>query len=192
MAAAGKMADNHSVPTLAPMPDRAPADILEAAPPPPLSWWIGRTLPRQEKKLARWLARQHCPYFLPMRRRVRNWRGRRIKSEEPLLAGYVFFFAPKVDAAFAWRSGALAGMLCADDQEGLRNELLALDRLAALDRELHERPGLVEGREVEVRAGALKGLRGVIVPSNRLVIRLAILGRQLEVPLDPAEVEPIW
>ena len=179
------------MPTLAPMPDRQPADVLAHAPGLATSWWIARTKPRQEKKLARWLLKTETGYFLPLKRRVRNWRGRRIHGEEPLLSGYVFMLGDEAAAARAFSSGALAERLAVADQCGLIEELRALARLAALDRELRELPGLVEGREVELKAGPCKGMRGIIAGGARFVVRLEILGRFLEIPLDPAEVEAL-
>ena len=182
------------MPTLAPMPDRQPANVLNAAPVTPDAWWVLRTKPRQEKKLARWLARAGLAYFLPMRRRVRNWRGRRIRSEEPLLAGYVFMRGGEAQAAKAFGSGAVAERLRVGNDAGLYTELCALDALSALDRELRELPGLATGREVELKAGPLKGMRGVVTQRGvapAFAVRLEILGRVLEIALDPAEVEPI-
>jgi transcription antitermination factor NusG len=153
-----------------------------------------RTRPRQEKKLARWLLKNALSYFVPLRRRVRNWRGRRIKSEEPLLAGYVFLRGDARAAARAFGSGAVAERLAVDDQLALFAELSAVERLCSLDRALSELPGLVEGREVELKAGPLSGLRGIIQRAGgaaSLVIRLEMLGRAICVPLDPAEVEPV-
>ncbi len=182
------------MPTLPPMPDRMPADVLGAAPVAPEAWWVLRTKPRQEKKLARWLLRAGLGYFLPMRRRVRNWRGRRIRSEEALLAGYVFMRGHEAQATQAFGSGAVSERLRVANESGLYAELRALDALSALERELRELPGLVEGREVELKAGPLKGIRGVITQrgaSPAFAVRLEILGRVLEIALDPAEVEPI-
>jgi transcription antitermination factor NusG len=176
------------------MPDRMPADVLATAPKPPEAWWVLRTKPRQEKKLARWLGRGEMAYFVPMRRRVRNWRGRRIRSEEPVLTGYVFMRGSEAHATRAYGSGAVVERLRVENDGGLYSELRALDALCALQRELRELPGLLEGREVELKAGPLKGMRGVIAHSGAaatFVVRLEILGRILEVALDPAEVEAL-
>jgi transcription antitermination factor NusG len=174
------------------MPDRLPADVLQSPPRAPEAWWVLRTRPRQEKKLARWLGKAHLAYFVPLRRRVRNWRGRRIRSEEPLLAGYVFLCGAEAAATRAYASGAVAEKLRVENSGGLYSELRALETLCALEREMRELPGLVEGREVEFKAGPLQGLRGVISQNGAaFVVRLEILGRILEIALDPAEVEPL-
>jgi transcription antitermination factor NusG len=180
------------MPTLPPMPDRSPADVLGTLPCAPEAWWILRTRPRQEKKLARWLRRAEVPYFVPLRRRVRNWRGRRIRSEEPLLAGYVFVRGMEVQSTRSFSSGAVVERLRVENAPGLFAELKALDILCSLNRDLQELPGVVEGREVEILAGPMKGMRGVVTRSGAaFVVSLEILGRVLEVALDPAEVEPL-
>jgi len=182
------------MPTLPAMPDRFPKDVLQGPPLMPQLWWVARTKPRQEKKLARWLAASKLGYFLPLRRRVRDWRGRKIRSEEPLLPGYVFLLADKDQATRAFASGAVAERLAVHDQAALFHELLQVDRLCSLGRALREQAGLAEGREVELKAGPCRGMRGVVMPgagNARFVVSLAILGRNLEITLDPAEVEPL-
>lgn len=180
------------MPTLPAMADRMPTDVLESPPRPPVAWWVLRTKPRQEKKLARWLGKADVPYFLPLLRRVRNWRGRRIPSEEPALAGYVFMRGAETEALRSFTSGAVVERLRVENAAGLYGELRALDTLCSLRRELRELPGLAEGREVELKAGPLKGLRGVITQhGSAFAVRLEILGRCLEVTTDPAEVEPL-
>jgi transcription antitermination factor NusG len=180
------------MPTLPPMPDRSPQSVLESPPRAPEAWWVLRTKPRQEKKLVRWLGKAALPYYLPLRRRVRNWRGRRIKSEEPLLAGYVFMRGNEGQCARAFSSGAVVERLPVKSAATLYSELRALDTLCSLQRELRELPGVIEGREVELLAGPMKGLRGIVTQSRTsFVVRLEILGRVLEVALDPAEVEPL-
>ena len=180
------------MPTLPPMPDRMPADVLAAPPRAPDAWWVMRTKARQEKKLARWLLKAGLCYFVPLRRRVRDWKGRRIPSEEPLLPGYVFLCGSEAQTARCFASGAVVERLGVSNMAGLYAELRALDFISALQRGMRELPGLVVGREVELKAGPLRGLRGVIT-NNRtaFAVRLEILGRVLEVDLDPAEVEPL-
>ena len=180
------------MPTLPPMPDRSPADVLGSHPCAPEAWWVLRTKPRQEKKLARWLRKANVPYYVPLRRRVRNWRGRRIRSEDPLLAGYVFLRGIESQATRAFTSGAAVERLRVANAAMLYAELRALDTLCSLQRELRELPGVVEGREVELLAGPMKGIRGIVTQSGAaFVVRLEILGRVFEVALDPAEVEPL-
>jgi transcription antitermination factor NusG len=177
------------MPTLPPMPDRVPNDVLAREPAPPWQWWVLRAKPRQEKKLARWLGRAQTAYFLPMRRSVRNWRGRRIRSEEPLLSGYVFLCGGEREALGALASGAAVERLRVDNARALYLDLRKLDALCVLDREMRELPDLVEGREVELRGGPLKGMRGIVRDhGGSFVVRFEMLGRAIEVALDPAEV----
>ncbi len=173
------------------MPDRNPPDVLEST---DIQWWVARTRPRQEKKFARWLAARQTPYFLPMRNKRRAWRNRRIVSQEPLLAGYLFFAGDAETARAAFDSGSVAGRLEVTDQRGLLEELRRIDLLLRHRQGLMEAAGLVAGREVEITAGPCAGLRGVIVQSDEgawLIVRLELLGRFLQVPVDPAEVEPV-
>ncbi|MCC6572364.1 MAG: UpxY family transcription antiterminator [Planctomycetes bacterium] len=179
------------MPTLPPMPDRNPADVLDL---PNDYWFVARTKPRQEKKFARWLLGRGVPFFLPMRTRQRSWRNRRITSQEPLLAGYVFFIANIEMAHKVYDSGSVAGRMDVNDQDGLVAELKRIDQLLRTGRGLSEVMGLIAGREVEITAGPCAGLRGVIAQSDKgtqLVVKLDLLGRSLQVPLEPSEVEAI-
>lgn len=179
------------MPTLPPMPDRNPPDVLEHT---DVRWWVARTRPRQEKKLARWLAARQTPYFLPMRDKRRTWRNRRIASQEPLLAGYLFFAGDAVAARTVFDSGSVTGRLEVADQLRLLEELRRIDLLLRHRQGLMEAAGLVAGREVKISTGPCAGLRGVIARSDesaQLIVRLELLGRFLQVPVDPAEVEPV-
>ncbi|HRJ77670.1 MAG TPA: transcription termination/antitermination NusG family protein [Planctomycetota bacterium] len=181
------------MPTLPPMPDRFPPDVLEARASSGSAWRVARTRARQEKKLARWLASRKLPYFLPLRRKTRNWRGRRISSEEPLLPGYVFFVASDEQARLAMTSRCIVDRLDVADQPALLSELHALDRLAASGRAFAEAPGFAPQREVEIKAGPLAGLRGYVAAAapGKVLLRLEILGRSLEVAVDETELEAV-
>lgn len=181
------------MPTLPPMPDRFPPDVLQAGVSSRSTWRVARTRARQEKKLARWLYARQLPYFLPLRRKTRNWRGRRISSEEPLLPGYVFFMASDEQARLAMTSRCIVDRLDVTDQPALVSELHALERLAASGRAFTEAPGFSPQREVEIRAGPLAGLRGYVaaLAPGKVVLRLEILGRNLEVAVDETELEAV-
>ena len=172
------------------MQDRNPPDVLQST---ALTWWVARTKPRQEKKLARWLLGRQMPYFLPMRAKSRAWRNRRISSQQPLLAGYVFFAGDVAAARAVFDSGSVAGRLEVRDQAGLIEELRRIDLLLRSREGLTEAMGLITGREVRITAGPCAGLTGVIVQGDQgtqLVVKLELLGRSLQLPVDPGEVEP--
>jgi transcription antitermination factor NusG len=60
-------------------------------------WYVLRTMPQHEKKLARFFEKQGLAYYLPLVPRKRQWSDRVKIVEFPLFPGYIF-------VRFAWFS----------------------------------------------------------------------------------------
>ena len=56
-------------------------------------WCVAYTKVRQEKRLAEDLTSREVPFYLPLIERSHMYRGRRLRSQEPLFGSYVFLFA---------------------------------------------------------------------------------------------------
>jgi transcription antitermination factor NusG len=164
------------------MLDRSPPDVLLRTGP----WCVLHTKARQEKKLARWLGGRALPYYLPMLRPEGA-------AERPLLSGYLFTPLDREAARAAFDSRALAACVETADPARLADELRRLDWMLREKRVLAARAGLAPGREVELARGPLRGLRGVVARHEnelRLMVRLEVLGRVLELAVRPDELEP--
>jgi Transcription termination factor nusG len=74
-------------------------------------WWVAHTRSRAEKAFARELFAQKIAYFLPMRKHVMVWGGRRRSVLTPLFPSYVFFAGSAEDCQSARRTNRLAHVL---------------------------------------------------------------------------------
>lgn len=157
-------------------------------------WFVLHTKSRQEKRLSEELLSRGIAHFLPLLPATRYYGRRKAIIAEPLFPGYVFMRG-SVEAAYeADRTGRLANILPVTDQEKLNWELenlaLALSRQAPLD----AYPFLKEGVRVEVKAGPMKGLQGLVEAKkswNRLILEVEMLGRAVSLEIESALLVPI-
>ena len=139
-----------------------------------------------------------CPVFYPTYavRSVR--RGVEHELSRPLFPGYFFV---RADLAGDARTELLqlSGIVSVVSVKGrpVPVEAAVMESLRILDGHpdrVRPHPFLREGMRVVMRAGPFAGARGLIVQSPghkpRLVVSIAILGRSVGVPVDPAHVEP--
>jgi transcription antitermination factor NusG len=151
-------------------------------------WHVLHTLSRQEKSLGEDLNLRGIHYYLPLVQRTHFYGRRKVISELPLFAGYLFLLGTIDQAYSADRTGRVARIIPVFDQDRLnwelRNLQMALHRHAALD--LY--PNMRAGVRVEVRAGPFRGLQGVIEgrieKKNRLVLQVATLGKGVSLEID--------
>lgn len=138
--------------------------------------------------------------FLPVRRERRPWTDRIKEVEVPLFPGYLFVrlvltptsrvqllrCAGVVDVV-GRRAGATPLAPTIPDAE-----VASLQRLVAAARSLDPVASLVPGVVVEVGAGALKGVRGVVEEAadgqRRLVVQVSLLGRGVRTVLAADDV----
>src|SRR5439155_16805303 len=126
-----------------------------------------QTLPRQEKMLARDLGAMKIQHFLPLRRQVRSYGRRKLASELPLFPGYLFLRGSNEQAYAADRTQRVVRLIHVADQRQLQSELDNLRLAIAGERRLDPYPYLHAGIRVQIIAGPLKGLQGVIEDKPR-------------------------
>ena len=157
------------------------------------TWWVAHTKSRFEKAFAFDLERLGIGYFLPMVRKTRIAGGKRRQVMLPLFPSYVFFCGD-VDARY---NALLTDRLCqtieVHDQEGLVNELSALEKALAGKADLDPYPFAAVGTRCRIRSGPFMGLEGVVVSRNgvaRLVLGVSILGQGAVLEIDTDLLEP--
>jgi len=151
-------------------------------------WHVLHTLSRQEKMLCEDLAKRGIRHYLPLVSRTQFYGRRKVVSEIPLFAGYLFLLGTIEQAYGADRTGRVARIIPVFNQDALnwelRNLQIALQRSATLD--LY--PNLRAGVRVEVRSGPFRGLQGVVEDragkKNRLILQVATLGKCASLEID--------
>ena len=152
-----------------------------------VAWHVLQVKPRQEKLLAQDLAARGIDHFLPLQTRTHYYGSRKKSSELPLFPGYLFLHGTIDDAYTADRGKRVAKIIRVSEQQHLERELanirLAIEGRATLD----PYPYLQSGTKVEVTAGPMRGLIGIVdqrVGMTRLILQIDMLGQAVSLEID--------
>ena len=173
-----------------------PDDLLnhEAVPINGRRWWAVYTKARQEKSLARQLVKFQVPFYLPLVAKDLRYRGRRVKSFNPLFSGYVFLYGSEEERVKTLTTNRISRVLPVPDQKQLYDDLKQVHQLIDSDAPLTVEKRLAPGQRVRVRDGALMGLEGTVtsrVRRCRLVVAVNFLQQGVSVEIDDFLLEPL-
>lgn len=157
-------------------------------------WWVLCTRPRQEKAVSRHLDVHQVPFYLPLIKNARVYRGRRRTSYNPLFPGYVFMQGGDQERIISLNSARLARILPVEDAEQLRTDLQRIAWLIATDAPLTPESRLVAGQRVRVRNGPFGGLEGTVLKRrgrNRLLVSVNFVQRGASIDIDDCQLEYI-
>ena len=165
-----------------------------AATPVIVQWFAIQTRSRQERIVARELARHGLEAFLPLVRLRRRWSDRIRVVETPLFPGYVFVRCEATDRRAATARGSVRVVGVNGTPSAIPSDEIDAIRAAAASSVLFEPLArLVPGQAVEVIRGPLAGFEGTLVRRGekyRLVIVVPLLGRGIAADVDSADVVP--
>jgi transcriptional antiterminator RfaH len=165
-------------------------DLSETAVP----WWVAQVRSRQEKALARHLARSGVPFYLPLHEKSVRRAGRRFASYLPLFPGYVFCRGTGVERVVALRTNLVCQFLEVHEQRLLTQELSQLRLLQKSGAQLVPHVPLAPGDSVRIAQGPFQGYVGVVVRSGgrpRLVVSISMLRKAVAVEFDRAALAPV-
>ena len=163
-------------------------------------WYAASVHARQERAAETGLLEKDFEVFLPTRRERRAWSDRIKTMDVVLFPGYIFVRAA-LDARC--RSELLKVRQVRDLVGRLPHnpaiarsipdhEIESLRMVVAAERNLDPAQGLVEGTEVVVGQGPLRGVRGVVLDApdgrRRLFVQVRLLGRGVRVLLNTDDV----
>jgi hypothetical protein len=160
-------------------------------------WWVVYTKSRQEKSLARDLGCMQVPFYLPLVPRDHLIRGRRVRSQIPVFAGYLFLFGTPDERVDALTTNRISRILPVPPplQDVLVRDLRQLAALIAVGAPLTVEQRLCPGRKVCIRTGSMAGIEGTIVQrrgGDRLLIAVNFLQQGVSVEINDFMVDPIW
>jgi len=158
-------------------------------------WFALQVMPRHEKKVDTLLDQSGCEHLLPTCLKGRKWSDRVKTLEQPLFPGYVFFRTQRSLMEIV-RSvpGVIRIVSFGGKPEPVPGEdIEALKRLASTDRDVRPFSYLNVGQKVQVIAGPLQGLTGIITEFKkryRLVIAVDLIMKSVSVEIEESEVAP--
>ncbi|HVS70158.1 MAG TPA: transcription termination/antitermination NusG family protein [Phycisphaerae bacterium] len=157
------------------------------SPPSTARWYVLHTKSRQEKMVAEILGSLRIRYVLPLVQKNAYYGRRKVETELPLFPGYVFMHGELDQVYTADRSKRIANIIHVRDERTLEQELASLQLALANVNSFDPFPYLTKGVAVEVRAGPLQGVRGLIedrTRRNRLILQVNILGQATSIEVD--------
>lgn len=161
-------------------------------------WYALYTRSRFEKKLLIELTDRSIEVFLPMREILSRWKDRRKRIWFPLFPGYLF--VRQIDTPEnRYRVLNLPGAVRFVGNLGYP-EPIPIQQIDAVRTFLESKlaldpyPYLDVGRRVEVIAGPLKGIQGILVKKKsrfRFVIQVDLIRQAVSVEIDASDVQPL-
>ncbi len=157
-------------------------------------WWALYTRPRQEKSLARELVRLELPFYLPLVNKANLIRGREVMSHVPLFQGYLFFYGDNEERLRGLATRRVAQVVAVNDPLRLVEDLRRIQKLIESGAPLTLESQLSTGRRVRIRAGAMRGLEGVVVErrgQSRLLVAIDFIQQGASVAIEDYLLEAI-
>jgi transcription termination/antitermination protein NusG len=161
-------------------------------------WYALYTRSRFEKKMLSELTDRSIEVFLPMREILSRWKDRKKRIWIPLFPGYIFVnHADTPENRFrilnipgAVRFVGLEGHANPIPEEQIQDVRRFLESSIAID----SYPYMPVGTRVEVIAGPLKGIQGILVEKRgrfRFVIQVDLIRQAVSVEIDASDVRPV-
>lgn len=161
-------------------------------------WYALYTRSRFEKKMMSELTDRNIEVFLPMREVLSRWKDRKKRIWIPLFPGYIFVNhvdTPEnryriLNVPGAVRFVSVEGHAEPVPEEQIQSVRRFLENNLALD----PYPYMKVGSRVEIIAGPLKGIQGILIKKRgrfRFVLQVDLIRQAVSVEIDASDVRPI-
>ncbi len=162
------------------------------------AWYAVYTRSRFEKKMLSELTDRSIEVFLPMREILSRWKDRKKRIWVPLFPGYIF--VNQVDTPEnRYRVLNIPGAVRFVGHEGRaesipEEQILSVRRFLEASISIDPYPYLQIGRRVEIIAGPLTGIVGILVQKKgrfRFVLQVDLIRQAVSVEIDASDVRPL-
>lgn len=162
------------------------------------SWYAVYTRSRFEKKMLTELTDRSVEVFLPMREILSRWKDRKKRIWIPLFPSYIF--VNQVDTPEnRYRVLNVPGAVRFVGHEGHpesipEDQILSVRRFLEASISVDPYPYMRIGRRVEIIAGPLKGIVGILVQKKgrfRFVLQVDLIRQAVSVEIDACDVRPL-
>ncbi len=154
-------------------------------------WYVVRTKPRREKRLADYARQEGITYYLPQIETIHKYKYRKVSFTKPMFPGYVFVMISPKERERLVISGITAGFLAVRYEKELLTELKYIHEGRKRKAEYTECMWLSAGLEVEIINGPLKGMLGVVENHQKIEeVRLQVnmLRQAVMVKINPKDI----
>jgi transcription antitermination factor NusG len=162
------------------------------------AWYALYTRSRFEKKMLGELTDRQVEVFLPMREILSRWKDRKKRIWIPLFPGYIF--VNHIDTPEnRYRILNIPGAVRFVGHEGHaepipEDQILYVRRFLESSISIDSYPYMQVGTRVEVIAGPLTGIQGILVEKRgrfRFVLQVDLIRQAVSVEIDASDVRPI-
>jgi transcription termination/antitermination protein NusG len=161
-------------------------------------WYALYTRSRFEKKMLSELSDRRIEVFLPMREILSRWKDRKKKIWIPLFPGYIFvnhMDTPENRFRILNIPGAVSFVGFVGRADPIPEEQIeSIRRFLEFGIAVDPYPYIQVGTRVEVMAGPLKGIKGLLVEKRgrfRFVLQVNLIRQAISVEIDASDVVPI-
>ena len=145
-------------------------------------WYALYVKSRTEKKVAVELEGTGIDFYLPLEKRIRQWSDRKKWVEVPLFRSYIFVYITQKEYYKVLQTQGVMKFISFEGKavpvpqqqiDAVKIYLTEMDPL------LQEDQPWEEGKEVEVMAGKLTGLKGILIQAkgkNRVRVEIDVVG----------------
>ena len=152
-------------------------------------WIVVRSKPRSEKVAHNELVKKNIEAYLPLLKERRKWSDRKKWVEFPLFSSYLFARIDIKDSIFVLQTQGVNTIVKFGKQIAIvQNSVIEAIRLAMVGGyQLEPVEYFVEGNQVEVIAGPMKGVKGIVAKlkgQNRLIIKIDAIQQALSIQIE--------
>ena len=152
-------------------------------------WIVVRSKPRSEKVAHNELVKKNIEAYLPLLKERRKWSDRKKWVEFPLFSSYLFARIDIKDSIFVLQTQGVNTIVKFGKQIAIvQNSVIQAIRLAMEGGyQLEPVEYFVEGNRVEVVAGPMKSVKGIVAKlkgQNRLIIKIDAIQQALSIQIE--------
>ena len=157
-------------------------------------WSVLYTKPRNEKKVFERLSKQGIESYCPCQKILKQWSDRKKWVEEPIFKSYIFIKAPATESekvAILQTPGVVRFLYWLGKPAQVKQiEIEAIQNFLG-EYELVDTVSFESGSKLNIKEGALKGAKGIVLyqTKNEVVLRIEKLGMSLVARLSKLNVE---
>lgn len=153
-------------------------------------WYVVYTRSRAEKKVLKELTEENIECFLPLQKKLRQWKDRKKWVEMPLIPGYCFVCISGKEYEKVLQSSLVVGYVRFEGKAAIipNDQIYALKQmLTQFDVEVNvSNKNFTKGKKIEIVAGPLVGLKGELTGirgKNRFIVRIVQINTTFSVEL---------
>lgn len=145
-------------------------------------WFVFYIHSRCEFKVNKSLKALNIITYLPVKKTIRKWSDRKKEIEVPLFNGYIFIRATEKERLIALQEKHIVRCISDAGKPAIVPDwqIENLEKMISIRNDVNVIEGLAIGKELEIKSGPFKGIRGVLLNvenKKHLAVSIELLNR---------------